>query len=355
MKPPAEPRVTDETPVVRRVVQASIEHAKHGAFVLRAGVVEPPHDSVGARVGWGAGLPFAILRRVLADPEQRRVYLRTKLPQLAIVVGLTLLATWVSPPGRDAEIVSSGLKLQVHSAAGRLVEVISYVYGLMVAFEWIVIALSRQFDDQIGGAASDLVGVPRDDAPAPPRVRLDFGWLWRKGKRRLRGLRMILSGVPALMWLGVVPVVGSSLWGASITAWSFFWLTAFLAATTSSGWLEETTAGDPFFVRLADRIAARLPRALAWPFSIFARFSRWMSRSMRSPVAAVERAPASYLGLAACRTVIGLPGVYLFLRPFFPVAAARINVEHPPPLPVVTSSADEHLEQAVDGLPVGGP
>jgi hypothetical protein len=289
-------------------------------------------------------LPFAVLRRVLADPEQRRVYLRVKIPQLAIVLGLTLLAVGVSPPGGEGDAVKAGgLELQVHSGTGRIVETISYVYGLMVTFEWIVIALSRQFDDQIGGAASDLIGVPRDDPPAVARVRLDFGWLWRKGKRRLRGLRMILSGVPALMWVAIVPFVGSSLYGALFTAWSFFWLMVFLAATTANGWVEETTAGDPFFVQGPARLATRMPGPLAWPFSLFARFARWMTRSMISPCAAVERAPASFVGLAACRTVIGLPGVYLFLRPFFPVSAARIHLEHPPPSPLPAPGASEDI------------
>jgi hypothetical protein len=48
------------------------------------------------------------------------------------------------------------------------------------------------------------------------------------------------------------------------------------------------------------------------------------SEAVFSPCKAVEDAPYALLGLAIFRIICGVPGVYLFIRPFIPVAAAHI-------------------------------
>jgi hypothetical protein len=71
-------------------------------------------------------------------------------------------------------------------------------------------------------------------------------------------------------------------------------------------------------------LTERVPGFRWWLPRWYGRLWRKLSDAIFSPCKAVEDAPYALLGLSLCRILFGLPGVYLFIRPFIPVAAAQI-------------------------------
>ncbi|HEU4532534.1 MAG TPA: hypothetical protein VFS00_00405, partial [Polyangiaceae bacterium] len=75
------------------------------------------------------------------------------------------------------------------------------IYGIFVAAGWCVVALSRDYHDAIGREASLRLGLPPEDPPVSPRVRLNVPWVKTRVKRRIRGFLLFTLGVPPLWTL----------------------------------------------------------------------------------------------------------------------------------------------------------
>lgn len=62
--------------------------------------------------------------------------------------------------------------------------------------EALVVFVSRRWDDWLSFHASRFAGIrPEDAEPKERRLSLDFKWLWRKLKRRIRGSIVMFAGL----------------------------------------------------------------------------------------------------------------------------------------------------------------
>ncbi len=283
----------------------------------------------------GLRLPLDLGRALRADAEARAYYRSVVLVQasVTVVVGAALAVAFfalvLSLADTDKSSVTwSPEGVTFHSGNAPEVKgepldddlVIATAFAYVLFFtltlvEGLVIVLSREFHDQIGRRAALLRGIPPEDPETRPRVRLNVRWMWTKIKRKLRGARVFAAGLPLIALLGLVPVAGSYLYTAVAFSWSVYWLTVFAGAKSALAWHDEHTVGDPFFLRAASRVPV-----LKW----YARLWRRLTRALFAPCRRVEEAPFELAGLAVARVIGSIPVLYLFFRPFLPVAAAAI-------------------------------
>ncbi len=201
--------------------------------------------------------------------------------------------------------------------------------AIVSAAEFVLVALSRRWDDWVSFHASRLAAIrPEEEFPKPPKIALDVRWLYRKLKRRIRGYIVFASGIPALVPLRLLPTVGPWLFTLAVTLWGWYWLGVFTAAKSAHAWVDEETALPPAPIRSLNH---HVPdhawlRPLRWYGRTWAR----ITHAVNPASATFERSPAAFLGLAAARVVLSLPGFYLLARPLVPVAAGRLCAESDP-------------------------
>lgn len=289
-----------------------------------------------ARLRRGLTLPVELRRKVLADAAAARRYRRVVWAQAAITVTVGALlaglvfffALWLmNRPGTTVAWSEAGLS--IHSGEPppgtigsrldedwRIAAGLAYVlFGTLTLVEGVVIALPREHHDQVGRDAALLAGTEPEDPEAAPRVRLDLRWLWNKVKRKVRGFRTFASGLPVMAVVLVVPVVGSYAYGAVTFVWSLYWLAVFAGAKSAKAWRETPPPREPLFI-----VALRRIPVLRWYAGLWSR----QTKAVFAPCNRVEERPFELAGLAMARLLGTLPVLYLFFRPFFPVAAASI-------------------------------
>jgi hypothetical protein len=291
-----------------------------GAMHFQRRELPPPRHPV-RQFFHGLCLPFHLARALLSDPAARRRYVRVGSFQAMAILALGLMCTGSADKAGDVAIE---LKFWAKLLAA------------MQILQWIVVALSRDYHDAISRDASLLTGVPPEDEPLTPRVRLDVAWVRKKLSRRIRALLVFLAGLPALFMLTAPLPSRQDLLSVLIPAWSAYWLVVFTAAKSARAWDEEATAGAPWFLRAWIWLTTRVP-GLRWGFlQRYGRFWENRTRSVFSPAAEVERQPWAFAGLSVIRALAILPLLKCFLRPLVPVAAAHLLVAQraaaaPPP------------------------
>jgi hypothetical protein len=273
-----------------------------------------------AEVRYGFMLPLAARRAVLGDPLARRRYRLAAWLRAIVVLAVALVF------GISLTAVADALEhvADLEARITRVAAVLSSMYASLCAIEWIVIALTHEYDDQTARRAAILIGAPPEDDERPPRVRLDFRWVKKRIKRQIRGYKVYLIGVPAISLVMCIPALGPLLYTWLLAAWTSYWIVVQTAAKSAAAWTEEGRAPAPWFLRLWDSATARVIGFRWWLPRLYGAQWRKHSEAMFSPCKAVEDAPYALLGLAISKTILSFPGVYLFFRPFFPVAAARI-------------------------------
>jgi hypothetical protein len=289
------------------------------AAIVRAASLDPPKTGRLAQVGYGFALPLATMRALLQDPLERRRYLvQASLRALVILVATVALA--ITVPARIELDPTAALAARLATVAA----VISSIYASLCALEWILISLTHDYDDQTGRRAALAIGVAPEDPERPPRVRLDLRWVGKRIKRRLRGYRAYIFGVPVISLVSFAPVIGPALYAFALGCWTFYWFTVITASKSAAAWTEEGRAPDPWYMRLWDAATASFFALRWWLPRVYGRTLRKQSEAMFPPCKAVEDSLYPMLGLALLRSMTAIPGVYLFFRPFFPVAAAHI-------------------------------
>src|SRR5690606_24856937 len=140
------------------------------------------------------------------------------------------------------------------------------LFVVLTYVEWCVIALSRQYHDQLGRTASVLAGVPPEDPERPARVALDLRWVWNKVKRRSRAFKAWVVGLPAIALFGLVPGFGGTLFQIMLLTWTFFCFACGVAGKTAYAWRSEGREGapEPFFMRAAADLRDRTPLFRWW-------------------------------------------------------------------------------------------
>jgi len=331
----------------------------------------PFHASRRRRVLYGFLLSFRLLRATWRAPAARRPYWRCVLAQVLVTVvlatvaavGATYVTMWLAEQS-DTEVTIDEVGVHVHQRistdgssspdtqvgegsgaetdeliegmnalpeSARLPLVFAYLlYGTLCIFEWFVIAMSRDYHDQIGRRVAVISGVPPEDPEAEARVRFNARWLWSKGKRRLRGLRVILLGLPVFLMAAAVPSVGDIAGATVSTLWTGYWISVFVGAKSALAWHDEQTAGDPWFIRAWSSLEKRSRLWRWWLPRAYGRLWRRGSQAVFAPCARFEETPWELAGLGLLRVLGGLPVFYLFVRPFIPVAAAHIISAHMP-------------------------
>jgi hypothetical protein len=304
--PPVQKLPPDVQHKARAIVVGALSEVTTSAKAVGEAVISAPREGGRLRrFGHGLRLPFTIARAVLASPTARRRYLRTVAVQGAITLAVGLL---LAPSAEREEKFSFFSKL----------------YATLLVVEWVVLALSRDFQNAIGREASLCAGVPPDDDEIRPKVRIDFKWLRKKLRDKIRGALVFAALAPLSWMLLEVPRLGRALSAALFVVWGIYWSGVFTASRTGRAWAEEKTASDPAFLRWWDRWTDKLPPVISWGPRIYGRIVRRFTRALFSPAGCFERSPWELLGLALGRTVRYVPVLNLATRPLFPVGAMQI-------------------------------
>ncbi|NUO49073.1 MAG: hypothetical protein HOV80_09480, partial [Polyangiaceae bacterium] len=265
----------------------------------------------------GLRQPLVLARATLRDPEARAYYRRVMIVQVSItvIVGVAIAVGWVAlmrlaahTPGLEIGFSQQGFRIHTSGDGGapvpesekwtfddpvQMAVAFAYLlYGALTVVESLVITLSREYHDQIGRRAALLAGVVPEDPEATPRIRLNLRWLWTKTKRRMRGGRVFIAGLPVIGLVALVPVVGSYLYATAAFVWSMYWLAVFAGAKSAQAWHDETTAAEPFFLRTALRVPV-----IKW----YARLWRRLTRALFAPCKRVEETPFELAGVAVVR------------------------------------------------------
>jgi hypothetical protein len=350
-------------PQPRALVAAASAHAREAAEIVYAARLRPPAGAGRiVRLACGLGLPLAILHALLGDPVARRRYLRTCAAQAAIIftVGALFVAgnagdlvelfSWkervvvtvgedggrrtpdgVTTADGDSDVPEPDERRADGAGApssfvDKGLAFWSALYGALCAAQWIVVALSREHHDAIGADAARLTCVPPEDAPARPRIRLNFAWIRKTARRKAHGALLFAAGAFGLGVLAPIPVVGPGLYAAGTTLWGAYWLAVFVGAKSMQAWKYEHTAPPPSFLARWERLTERTPGFRFWLPRLYGKLLRRLSARFFSPAYRFERCPYELAGLTLARVLCFLPGAYMFLRPLVPVAAAHVFV-----------------------------
>jgi hypothetical protein len=300
---------------VRGLYGQARTEARESAARIRAARLDPPPESARLqRFGHGLALPAAFARAVLADPALRGRYLRVVSVQFAITVGVGLYLVLRWGPSGDLEDLTLASQAAFWSA----------LYATLCVVEWVVIALSRDYHSALARDISLLTGVPPEDEAIRPSIGLDFKWMFRKLKGRMRGYLAIASAAPLFSIIALFGPVGSVVSAVLFAAWSVYWHGVFTTAKTARSWTNEDSAPEPFYLRTWNQAERNLPRVIRWIPATYGKIWHRLTRSLFAPASRFEASPYELTGLAAARVVQYLPGIYLLVRPIFGVAAAHL-------------------------------
>ncbi len=271
---------------------------------------------------WGFSLPFQISARVRKrSPELWRSWLRVSLVQGAVTLltGAALVGLMLFARGRFLAWATSVGDVQVQGI-NTTAELFTLAFALFTASEWLVIAFSREFHEQLTRRMTLLLGLPPEDAEAPARIGFSFRWLGRRIRRWARGLKALVAVVPAcaVLTLPLSPVgLSQRASGVLLVLWSFYWAALIACGKTAYGWRSE---GDP--AAAEPRLVRRL-RSIP-VVSLFGRFLGRMTRSSAPVAREVDAHTWEFLGIAAARLMLGVPVLYTFVRPTLPLASVLV-------------------------------
>jgi hypothetical protein len=328
----------------------------------------------------GFSRPFELLRALRDRPEQWRRYVRTVAAQTltVVVLALTFIVAGDDPAERIARsrplrfdrVSSDGgvtVEVQVEGLSkgddeegddevtgtqavplfARTAEWWAAVVSALLVGQWLVLAVSRRFQEPLARDLSLLAGIEPEDEARPPQLSIDVKWLRKKLSQRVRGVVVLLAVVPALAPIAVLAAVLQVPWLSSTLFffWSAYWWCAFTAGRSARAWRNEHDAIPPFPVRWW---VARTVRTFG--FRWFG--ARWagafaVQLTRRDAPAAVEmeRSFFRFVGLGLARFVTAFPAVRLAFRAAIDVAAAE----------ALAQSGAEVATAAGDETPAGVP
>ena len=242
-----------------------------------------------------------------------------------------------------------------HNLAGRLRALLGFlavIYASLSIAQAGVLAMSRDFHDALSRELSLLVNVAPEDPPLQPKIRLDVPWVRRKTNRRVQFFLGFLPGT-ALIWLVSRLFPGSirDVLVPGLTAvWAGYWWLVMTAGLTARAWTPPETTAPPWYIRGWKSMTTRV-FLLRWA-AFWGKIWEKMARRFYGPAERVEEQPMEFAGLALSRALALFPLTKLLVRPLFPVAAARLLVEHAStarlPVPVTAAELAVAAEHAPD-------
>ncbi len=225
---------------------------------------------------------------------------------------------------------------------------VSRVYGFAILAEWLLIAVTRQYDDELSRRTSERLGVLPDDEPKTPKVSVDPKWAFRKLRDRVRGALLFASAFPVYVFIEALPV-GRLVGPIAVVVWGAYWGAVFTAAKSAHAWRDADAVPAPplpFFLRPFEGWMVSHPRLMAYP-----RVWSWLVKSVRSPANHAERSLPAFFGLLFVRAFTHVPVVYLMLRPLVAVAAGRVIAGRDPRARLTAAVAPMRSPEATRLLP----
>ncbi len=208
---------------------------------------------------------------------------------------------------------------------------LSLLAAMQIA-QWVVIALSRDYHDAISRDVSLLTAIEPEDKPLTPRPRVDLKWVRTRVQRYIRGMLVVLAGLPVIYAFTAPLPNTDTLLSVLFPLWSGYWVVVFTTAKSARAWTD-STAGEPWFLRGWNRLTTRVP-GFRWRFlQRYGLFWANRTRDLFPPAAEMEKQPWAYSGLALVRMISELPVLKSFLRPLIPVAAAHLIIAKRPDTP----------------------
>jgi hypothetical protein len=200
-----------------------------------------------------------------------------------------------------------------------------WVSSLVLA-QYLVLGLSRDFQDRIARDLSLVAGLQPEDVPPWTRIRVDFTWLMRKARRKVRGALAVAAGVTLLsplILVGTILGFKQQASSAVVGLVSAYWWVVFSAARSARAWRFEADLTPPRPIRVLLAGAETVP-FLRWALPrLVLRFCRWATVALWAPARAVEADFATFAGLGLARVVATLPVVRIALRGALVVAAGE--------------------------------
>lgn len=366
------------------VARERVAVATHRSSLRGDAVMPPPSAAPKGTFAHGFLLPFTLIAATLRDGELRRPFIQTTAVRLLVIALLTALGlstgspkdekrgspvivvhhdVGTTPPSPSAgvHVRLPGVEVDLADAPGAKSEVKVLGQNVPVvdiddraeaaaknekkkrsAWKWllaivatisaataVVIALSRRYDDWLNFGISALASIQPEDAERKkPKIAVDFKWLWKKLKERIRESVAFAAGMPMIALLQIVPHAGGVLFKIGTVLWGWYWLGVFTAAKSDHALVDAKTAPPPRIVRGLESIARM--HWLFTPLRLYARLWAWLAKSFDAPAAIFERTPAPFLGLGLARALLSLPGLYVMSKSIIPVAAGRLIAESDP-------------------------
>jgi len=230
---------------------------------------------------------------------------------------------------------------------GAVLSLLAVIYASLGIAQTVILALSRDFHDVLSRELSLLVHVAPEDPPMRAKIRLDLPWVRRKANRRAQFFLGFLPGT-VVIWVVARFIPAHKTVTTVLTAiWAAYWWMVMTAGQSARAWSPPETTPRPWYLRGWFWLSKRV-FFLRWWGNIWERFAR----RFYGPSERVEEQPLEFAGLALSRALLLVPGLKLLLRPIFPVAAARLLVEHAAtarlPVPVTAAEVADAAEHAPD-------
>jgi hypothetical protein len=230
---------------------------------------------------------------------------------------------------------------------GAVLALLAVMYASLGIAQTGILALSRDFHDVLSRELSLLVHVAPEDPPMRAKIRLDLPWVRRKANRRAQFFLGFLPGT-VLIWLVARFIPPHKTVTTVLTAiWAAYWWMVMTAGQSARAWSPPETTPRPWYLRAWFWLSNKV-FFLRWWGNVWERFAR----RFYGPSERVEEQPFEFAGLALSRALLLIPGLKLLFRPIFPVAAARLLVEHAAtarlPVPVTAAEVADAAEHAPD-------
>lgn len=204
--------------------------------------------------------------------------------------------------------------------APRLAEALAWLtlaFSALVVGQWVVLALSREYQEPLGRELELVAGLPADDAALAPRVRVDVRWLKKKLSQRVRGVLVLLPGFLAFtpVFLVTKPLgLDDFVMPPLMFGWSAYWWCTFTVGRSALAWEDEASGARPLPLRWWQARTEQTP-GFRWFFPRWVgAFAGWAMKRDLAPAVAFERAPWSFVGLGLARLVTSPPLVRLAFR-----------------------------------------
>jgi hypothetical protein len=354
---------------------------------LRSGAMPPPSAAPKGTFAHGFLLPFSLIAATLRDPELRRPFIKTTLVRWMVIAALTAIglasgspdekhdkpgpavivhhSVGDTPPSPSSgvHVRMPGVQVDLNDAPGTKSEVKVLGQNVPVvdiddqvkkaekeakekkplgAWKWLlavvamisgatafVVALSRRYDDWLGFGISALASIQPEDAERKtPKIMVDWKWLKKKLRERIRESLAFAAGMPVIALFQIIPYAGGILFKIATVLWGWYWLGVFTAAKSDHALVDAEAAPPPRVVRGFQTIAST--HWLFVPLRLYGRLWAWVGKAFDAPAAVFERSPAPFLGLGLARAILALPGLYVISKSIVPVAAGRLIAESDP-------------------------